>query len=636
VLNTLKFKIAAVYIFLVLTIAVVGVTSILNVFSLSRAIDGLLVNNYKSINAITNMLEAVEEQNNAISTYIYIDRTKGIGIFHLKADIFYEWYNIELNNITETGEKDHVAKINVNYSKFLKLFSDIQEINNSQGTAAAAKYYDNNISPIFSAIKEDLEQLSQLNEKAMFRSKGYVATAADKSMYIIVSLSSIAVLGGFLISRYSMNKTLKPIYSLTETIKTIKEGNLDLQAPIISQDEIGELTKEFNSMTGRLHRLEESNLGKILAEKNRSMAIVKSISDPLIVLDNNYKIVLLNKACEGLFSIREEEAVNKYFLEVIRNGDLYDFIYSSSRTKDVSTEEKVLYADFDNKGYYFNVAEEKIIYVNFDNTGYYFNVVVTVVKNVEANMNGVIVLLQNVTELKQLEKIKSDFISTISHEFKTPLTSIMIGTSLILDENVGTLNKNQKGILEAIKEDGEKINSLVNNLLHLAKLESSKSVFNLSTCSVGELIHSSVNSFHEQANSKNINLYYEINESLPKINADAEKIVWVLNNLISNALKYTESDGEIMVLPFTHDNEVCISVSDTGSGIPEEYTERIFDRFVQVKGENSDVKGTGLGLAIAREIVEAHGGEIWCESKEGIGTTFTFSLPMAEKKLQND
>lgn len=629
-LNTLKYKIAAVYIFLVLTIAVVGVTSILNVFSLSRAIDGLMVNNYKSINALTNMLKAVEEQNNAISTYIHEDRTKGIDVFHKNADIFYEWYNIELNNITETGEKDQVVEININYSNFIKLFSDIQEINNTQGTEAAVKYYNNNISAIFSAIKGDLAQLSQLNEQAMFKSKSYVTAAADRSMYIIISLSTVAVLGGFLVSRYSTNKTLKPIYSLTETVKAVKEEHLDLQAPILSQDEIGELTKEFNNMTKRLHKLEESNLGKLLAEKNRSMAIVKSISDPLIVLDNNYKIMLLNKAFEVVFNISEAAAVNKYFLEVIRNGDLYDFIYNASKTKGGNTEEKVIHADFENKGYYFNVTKEKIMNINSGDTAYYFNVAVTIVKDIEANMNGVIVLLQNVTELKQLEKIKSDFISTISHEFKTPLTSIMIGTSLILNENVGRLNESQQEIIETIKEDGEKLNSLVNNLLHLAKLEYSQSVFNMVPCSVSEIVLNSVNSFQEQANMKNIKLHYEISEVLPQVNADAEKIIWVLNNLISNALKYTESNGEIIVLAFIDNKEVCISVSDTGSGIPKEYTEKIFDRFVQVKGENSDVKGTGLGLAIAREIVEAHGGEIWCESKKGIGATFTFTIPTVE------
>lgn len=609
-LKTLKFKIVAVYIFLVFTIGVVGVTSIINVYSLSRSIDGLMVNNYKSINAVTNMLKAIEEQNNAITSYIYISPSKGIDAFHLNTDIFYKWFNIEYNNITEFGEKDTVSRINKNYSMFLKHFSEVQEIYNKNGGPAAYEYYGTTVLPVFLSLKEDLKSLSQLNEKAMFRSKETVTIAARNSMYIIIVLSSVAVMGGFIISRYSTNRTLKPIYSLTETVKAVKEGNIYLKAPVISEDEIGELTKEFNGMTERLHKLEESNLGKLLSEKNKSIAIVKSISDPLIVLDNNYKIILLNKACEKLFNISETEAINKYFLEAIKNGELYDFIYTSSKSNGSGIGEKILYLDFKDEGYYFNT-------------------VVTVVKDTAANMNGVIVLLQNVTNLKQLEKIKSDFIATISHEFKTPLTSIMIGTSLILDKDIGTLNKSQQQIIETMKEDGEKLDSLVNNLLLLGNLESKQSIFNISPCSIDELIHNSVNSFLEQANNKKVNLHYEIKENIPKVNADCEKIIWVLNNLISNALKYTDIGDEIVITPFVNGTKLCISVTDTGIGIPKEYVEKIFQRFVQVKEVNADAKGTGLGLAIAKEIVEAHGGEIWCESEVGIGSTFTFTLPIA-------
>lgn len=609
-LKTLKFKIVAVYIFLVFTIAVLGITSILNVYSLTKSIDGLMVNNYKSINAATNMLKAIKEQNNAINNYIFVDSIKGIDAFHLNTDIFYKWYNLQYNNVTEVGEKDIVLRINNNYSKFLKYFSELQEINNKNGTQSATRYYEDSISPITLQLNEDLDLLSHLNEKAMFRSKETLTVASEKSMYIIIILSSVSVIGGFIISRYSTNKTLRPIYSLTETVKAVKEGNIYLQAPIISEDEIGELTKEFNSMTMRLHKLEESNLGKLILEKNKSMAIVKSISDPLIVLDNNYKIILLNKAAEKLFNILEAEAITKYFLEVIRNGELYDFIYNSSKLTDSS-------------------IGEKIIYIDSEDSGYYFNTVVTVVKDTEATMNGVIVLLQNVTNLKQLEKIKSDFIATISHEFKTPLTSIMIGTSLILDKDVGVLNKNQQQIIETMKEDGEKLDSLVNNLLRLAHLESKQSVFNILLCSINDLIETSINSFLEQAHSKNINLHYEIEKDIPEVNADCEKIIWVLNNLISNALKYTKAGDEIVVTSFVKGDNLCISVMDTGIGISEEHIDTIFNRFIQIKKSDSEVKGTGLGLAIAKEIVEAHGGEIWCESKIGIGSNFTFTLPIA-------
>lgn len=612
--KTLKFKIAMVYLILVSTTAIVGGISFLNIYTLNKSINGLMVNNYRSISAAANMLEVLNEQNSEVYDYIYVNPTSSIDNIHKNINIFYQWYNVESNNITEDSEKELVAKINNNYSTYLKLFSQIQEVKNLQGIKAASKYYNDNLLPIFNSLKKDLKELSFINEKAMFKNKEVVTEDADRSLDKIIFLSVVSVLGGFIISRYSIKRTLKPIYSLTETMKAIKEGNLSQQAPIISEDEIGELTKEFNNMTNRLHKLEESNIGKLLVEKTKSDAIIKSISDPLIVLDSNYKIMRINVACEKLFNIEEASSIDKYFLEVIRSGELFDFIYNSSKLDSMA-------------------PAQKIVYFNINEKDYYFNIIVTIVRDTEAKINGIIILLQNVTNLKQLEQIKSDFISTISHEFKTPLTSIMIGASLILDESIGKLNESQHQIINTIQEDGEKLNTLVNNLLHLSKLECSQSVFNIIPCSIASLVNSAIADFSEQASSAKINLYYDSNKSLPNINADPEKIRWVLNNLISNALKYTQAGGKILINTYANESNMYVSVSDTGLGIPKEYHEEIFNRFVQVKGENSEVKGTGLGLAIAKEIVEAHGGEIWCESKLESGSVFTFTLPLADEKI---
>ncbi|MBM7868580.1 signal transduction histidine kinase [Clostridium pascui] len=612
--KTLKFKMSMVYLILVSTTAIVGGISFLNIYTLNKSINGLMVNNYRSISATANMLEILNDQNSEIYNYIYVNPTSSIDNIHNNINIFYQWYNLESSNITEDSEKELVAKINNNYSTYLRLFSQIQEVKNFQGIEAASKYYTNNLLPVFNSLKKDLKELSFINEKAMFKNKEVVTKDAHKSLDTIIFLSVVSVLGGFILSRYSIKRTLKPIYSLRETMKAIKEGNLSQQAPIISEDEIGELTIEFNNMTDRIHKLEESNIGKLLIEKTKSDAIIKSISDPLIVLDSNYKIIRINMACEKFFNIEETSSINKYFLEVIRSGELFDFIYNSSKLDIMNPSLKIIY---------FNINEED----------YYFNIIVTIVRDTEAKINGIIILLQNVTNLKQLEQIKSDFISTISHEFKTPLTSIMIGASLILDASIGSLNESQHQIINTIQEDGEKLNTLVNNLLQLSKLECSDSIFNIMPCSITNLVNNAISDFCEQAFSAKINLHYEAKENLPYINADPEKTSWVLNNLISNALKYTQAGGEIIINTFTNQNSMYVSVSDTGSGIPKEYHEEIFNRFVQVRGENSDVKGTGLGLAIAKEIVKAHGGEIWCESKLGYGSVFTFTLPLAVEKI---
>jgi PAS domain S-box-containing protein len=610
-LKSLKAKISTVYIFLVLTIAIVGFVSVFNLYGLNKSIDGLMINNYKSINAVTNMLEAVEEQNNSILVYLYIDKQSGINNFYNYNDIFNKWYNIEYINITEQGEREHVAKINELYKSYLKQFSNIQEIRGLQGNDKALEYYDNIIVPEFTSLKQELAFLASLNEKVMFQSKELVTASASNSMYLITILSVIAVIGGYVISRLSINKNLKPIYSLTETMKAVKEGDLAQQAPIISQDEIGELTNEFNNMTKRLQSFEQSTLGKLLSEKNKSIAIVKSIFDPLIVLNENYKIILLNDACEKLFNIKESEAVQKHFLEIIRNGNLYDFIYTASKFTD-------------------NNISQKIIKIKTLDQSYYFNVVVTAIKDSTASITGIVILLQNITQLKQIEKTKSDFMSTVSHEFKTPLTSIMIGASLLDDMRIGELNNKQHNIIKTIKDEGEKLSLLVTNLLQISKLEAKKAIFNIEPAFIDSVIENAIATFHEQANIKDISLSYELCTALPKVNIDSEKVTWVVNNLISNALKFTKSGGNITIEAFLQEDRMCISVADTGIGIPEEYRETIFDRFVQVKDEENEYQGTGLGLAIAKEIVEAHGGEIWCESRLNEGSTFTFTLPVVD------
>jgi PAS domain S-box len=394
--------------------------------------------------------------------------------------------------------------------------------------------------------------------------------------------------------------------SLISAIKQIKAGNLGHEAEIISNDEVGELAREFNNMTSRLLQFEQSTLGKLVEEKNKSITIVKSISDPLIVLDTNYRIILINDASEHFFGIKEESALERHFLEVIRNGELFDFVTTAKDEKDAIIQ--------------------KIISINTGAEEHFFNVSVTVIKNDKSSLAGFVVLLQNVTQLKHLEKIRNDFIATISHEFKTPLTSIIMGTDLVLGEVIGKLNSEQKEVATAIKEDGERLSILVNDLLELTKIESGKAVYKMDECSMVSIIESSIKQFFQFAEQKGVILLTNADKSLPKVKADYEKITWVLNNLISNALKYTKEGDHILVLAEEKNDKVYVTVKDTGVGIPAEYLNIIFDKFVQVKGGDFEMRGTGLGLAVVKEIVEAHEGKIWCESELDSGSSFTFTL----------
>lgn len=608
--KTLKGRISFIYLCLVLIIAIVGFASVLNLFVLNKAIDGLMSANYKSIGIINSMLEAIERQDSAVLGYISVEKQAGIDKFIENQNAFTADLNAEKNNITEPGEKELVDRISESYGNYVKMFFKLQEIRNSQGEAAAIAYYDSDIAPEFAGLKQNLRAILQVNEKAMFQSKDNATESAKNSTYIILLLTAIMMIGGFFASRFFANRFLQPIYNLIDTVKLVKAGDLNQQATVISKDEIGELALEFNNMTKRLLQFEKSALGSMMSEKNRFIAVVKNISDPLLVLDNSYKITILNNACETFFDISEEKAISKHFLEVIRNGELFDHISGE-----------------------FNDAEdrrEKIIQVRANDAEYFLNVVVTTVKDVENNLNGLIVLFQNVTALKQLEKIRTDFIATISHEFRTPLTSIMMGTDLLLNEGMGSLTEDQASVASAIKEDCDRLSTLVNDIMELTKLESGRAVFNPEPCSIVGIIENTYRQFKPFAEQKNVNLEFDAAEDLPPVFADYEKIRWVLNNLVSNALKYTNAGDDVMISASVRNDEMVVSVRDTGMGIPEEYTEKIFNRFFQVKGNDLEIRGAGLGLSVSKEIIEGHGGRIWCESRLDQGSTFTFTVKLSK------
>lgn len=612
-IKSLKSKFLVTYVLLVLTIGLVGLTAVISIFKISKSINGLMIDNYKSIDTAKKMSSIIENQNDSIYIYINSNGASGSKDFYTYTADFYKWYSIEQNNITEKGEEAIVSKIKSDYTKYLNDFSKLSRYNLQKENYIIL--YQNIIKPDYDALKIDFDNLITINEKAMFNGKNNTNSIATNSMYLILVLSIATVSISILFSVYFLNRLLKPVNLLTETVKKVKEGDLNQTSPIISDDEIGTLAMEFNNMTRRLLEFEQSSKGKLMSEKNRSLAIVKSLFDPIMVLDTNYRVMLLNSACEQFFNINEELVLNKHFLQSIKNSELYDFIVSVVENKE------------ENK--------EKIISFNRENETFYFNVIITLIMDKGAVINGFVVLFRNITGFKNLERIKTDFISTVSHELKTPLTSVIIGTNLILDENVGPLTPKQKNIIIAMKEDGEKLEGLVTNLLEISKLESDKAVFNFIPISIQDIIKSCIKEFEEAAREKNIAFYIEIADILPMIKADYEKICWVLNNLVSNALKYTNDGGSITIGASvnTEDKYVSIYVKDTGIGIPEKYQEKIFEKFYRIN-QDDEIPGTGLGLAIAKEIVEAHGGIIWCESKLNKGSRFTFTLEIAKDGIK--
>jgi NtrC-family two-component system sensor histidine kinase KinB len=252
---------------------------------------------------------------------------------------------------------------------------------------------------------------------------------------------------------------------------------------------------------------------------------------------------------------------------------------------------------------------------------------ITAIRSKDRHLSGVVLLLKDVTRLKEVEQLKSEFVMAASHELRTPLTSMGMSIDLLLEHAAPKLGDADRELLQAAHEEVHRMKALVNDLLDLSKIEAGRIDLEFESVQVQTLLDYVRTIFGNQVEQKHVELTWKLPEDLSNIRADSNKITWVLTNLISNALRYVPDGGHIQVAAKRIGPYIHLSVRDDGPGIPQEYQGKIFQKFVQVKGR--EVGGTGLGLAICKEIVRAHGGTIWAESESGQGSIFTFTVPVA-------
>jgi len=277
-----------------------------------------------------------------------------------------------------------------------------------------------------------------------------------------------------------------------------------------------------------------------------------------------------------------------------------------------------------------NIEEKQNVFtIEKEETRCHYQFSITPVHGKKGLLIGVVLVLRDVTRLTELDRLKSEFVMTASHELRTPLTSIALGIDLLMEGGRRKLDEKEQKLLSAAHEDINRLKILVNNLLDLSKIEAGKMEMEFTHFPVGLIFEKVVSVFKTQAEEKGVNLSYHSPEQISKVKGDLDKIIWVLTNLISNALHYTSKGGHIYLSAEPFLSYIQISVRDDGPGIPFEYQSKVFDKFVQIKS-GQVLGGSGLGLAISKEIVRAHGGTIWVDSSPGKGSTFTFTLSIAE------
>ena len=597
-IQTLKGKIFIGYLLVVVILIMVSLWAINNFINLSDSINNIMVENYQSIKASESMIESLERQDSAMLMILNGHNAEGNKTFRENEQEFLKWLARAEDNITIKGENEYVNKVNETYTDYLELFGKFNEIKSDE----RRQFYYNEIMSKFYQLKNNIRDLRSINQDTMLNAQEKADSRANKAIIstIIISISAIAV--AVIFGLYLSSIILKPIKSLKDAVQSVAERNFNQKIDVKSSDEIGELAKEFNNMIERLQEYEKLNVNKLVEERDKSKAIVNNITSPLLVTDNDNKVTMMNQTARDLFNINDKE-LNIHFLEIINNEELLEKLTDKNEEIDQTID-----LEIEEKEYHFKVSSNSV----FDSQG---------------NRKYTVTIMEDVTKLKEIDDMKSDFVSTVSHEFRTPLTSMNMSLNMLLGEDVGEINEEQKELLEATYEDCERLNSLVNDLLDLSKIESGKIKMEFGKTNIKKVVESTMKPFESQFQEKNIELLEDnINENLVAW-ADSNKISWVISNLIGNALRYTPENGKITVGARRIGSNIEVYVEDTGIGISEEYQNKIFDKFVRANNNDDSASGTGLGLAISREIIEAHNGKIWVDSEEGEGSRFSFRIP---------
>jgi len=586
--------------------------AVTNLISLGKATDAILRENYRSILAAENMVDALERQDSAILLLFLGDGEKGISQFRESEAVFLGWLARAKDNITIQGEAELVQSLDADYAKYRQRFSALTDLAGTKKPSpeASLSLYEESVYPLFTKVRETCVQLRHLNEETMYGASVRAGQIAKRAIWSTVVMAASAVIVALIFSLLLAERIVQPLRRFTEASRKISAGNYDVQVPVQTGDELGRLAGEFNQMAAQLGRYHEMNIDQIISEKNKADAILSSIEEGLVVFDTGLRVTGINPAARRVLDLEFADSSTLQCADILPDPQVCDLIRKTVET-----------------GVQPNVPEEQriITFTQGEHSRHYL-FSVTAIRRRDRNLSGIVLLLRDVTRLKEVERLKSEFIIAASHELRTPLTGMGMSIDLLLEHVAQGLAEKDRELLQAAHEEVHRMKALVNDLLDLSKIEAGKIELEFENVSVHTLSEHVQAVFKSQAEMKPVNLTSELAGDLPRVRADANKITWVLTNLISNALRYVSEGGHIRIMAKRIGPHVHVSVRDDGPGIPLEYQSKIFQKFVQVKGQEAG--DSGLGLAICKEIVRAHGGAIWVESQPGQGSTFTFTLPV--------
>ena len=586
---------------LLLIILIIGGQSIVQFRELGQSIDVILRENYQSVVACQQMKEAIERMDSGILFVLLGYDEEGKKLIRTNEERFEQALKVELGNITVPGEGEKAATLKGLFARYREALDGM--LAKPQSGELSRNRYFRELLPLFQQTKETADEILRMNQDNMNEANEKArrqAAFARQRMYLLLSFGFLIAVAFIL---FTGRWILRPINRLIRSAEEIRGGNLDLVVQTDSRDEIGRLSEAFNDMAASLREFRRSDQAKLSRTQQATQETLDSLSEAVAIVDLEGKVEISTEAARKLFGIQAGTSLRD--LPYVELSDLFQNVVAGVPDH-LGKRQKVLQRFVHGREHYFSFDAAPI-------------------RNREGQLTGVVLILKDVTEPRRMEEMKSNLVSTVSHQLRTPLTSIRMAIHLLLEEKVGPLTEKQVELLLTARDESDALHGILANLLDISRMESGLLQMDFQDVSPATLVTEAIAPFRRAAQDGGVEMETKLPGDLPTVCADTGQIGHVFANLLSNALRYTAPGGRITVSAEADERMVRFSVSDTGSGIPHQFLQRIFEHFFRVPEQKSET-GAGLGLAIAKQIVEAHGGQINVESREGKGTTFSFTL----------
>jgi len=604
---TLRTKLVLAQLPLAAGLVLLGLVALRTFDALGRSSQRILQDNYRSVLAAQRMKDAIERVDSAAVFRAAGRPDKADAQAPGNVRRFEEELSIQEHNITEPGELEATRRLRAAWDEYMAKYDRYRQLPR-QGELQR-QYFDE-MEPAFGRVKEAAERILDLNQDAIVLKSDEARRIGERNRSLLL-LSTICALGlGVFASLWLTRRALQPLQLLALAVRSIGEGNLDARARLRGEDEIAQVGRELDLMADKLREYRSSSLGELLQAQQSSQAAIDSLPDPVLVLSVDGRVLNVNQAAEMLLQIRPGTDPLSRTPPELRDA------VEKVRTHVVS-----------GKGAYAPRSLEEAVRIHGEGGDRALLPRATPLYSEQGGVVGATIVLQDVTRLLRFDELKNDLVATVAHEFRTPLTSLRMAIHILLEGTVGALADRQADLLCAAREDCERLQGIVDDLLDLSRIRAGKVEVSLMPLSAKAVLDAAVAAKTEAATDAGVRLDEAFGEPVLPVLADPDRIGLVFDNLIGNAIRHSPPGGHIEVRAQPADGRVRFEVNDQGPGIPPEYRQRIFEKFFRVPGTKGE--GIGLGLYISHEIVSAHGGDMGVDSTPGKGSRFWFTLRVA-------